>query len=197
MTAKRKNVFTYLDLVRERRPMYAHSLRDLESQIHGYYVALQNAGITESVPSMDHHFLIWVWYRMGWSASQGWARSIAEHSNATTVDEQFAIFFELVNEYRRLKPTTLCFVRLKARHVPTGKRVVIGFGGRMDKPAKVEVIRYKPAPLHCLRFHYPDRLEDGWFLMKPDGSYQTTLSDAKRWVQDELQVAPDDWERRA
>ena len=141
---------------------------------------------------MNHHFLIWVHYRTQWSTCAGWAKAIELH--VRTPDAQFSKFFALIDEYRRLKPTRLCFVRLKSQHVPTGKRVVIGFNGRMQKPAQVEIIRYKPAPLHFLRFHYESRIDDGWLLMNSDGTYETTLRDAKRWVGDELQVKQDEWE---
>jgi hypothetical protein len=188
------NIFTYLDEMRDRPTMYVRSLLDLEAQIYGYYAALKNHRVVESGPSMTHHFLVWGYFRKHWSTCAfGWARAI--ESRISSLDEQLRKFFALVDEYRQLRPTPLCSVRLKRHHVPTGKRVVIGLGGRMEKPCRVEIFRYKPEPLHFLRFHYGNRIEDDWLLMKSDGTNNTTLGDAKRWVRDELQVKRDEWQK--
>jgi hypothetical protein len=187
------NVFTWLDKVRERRQMFARTLDDLESQIWGYYTALDNHHIVEPFPSMRHHFLIWVHYRTGWSTSGGWAGAIAMH--VSEPEKQFAKFFRLVDEYRQLVPTVLCTARLRKHHDPTGRRVVYGMDGRIEKPKRVDIFRYVPQPLHFLRFHYPDRITDDWLLMKTDGSYHTSVRDAKRWVRDELQIKDDEWHR--
>ena len=48
----------------------------------------------------------------------------------------------------------ICGVALDARHNPTGRRIFCGFDGRMDKPLRVEVMRYRPEPLYFLRLHY-------------------------------------------
>ncbi len=186
------NNFTFLDQVRDRRTMYVESLSDLQSLIWGYYVALSQHGIVEPVPAMNHHFEIWVYYRTGWSAALGWAKTIERDIQSS--DEQFKKFFSLVDEYKRLRPVALSVARLKSHHAPSGRRVKIGLGERMENPVSVEIIRYKPAPLHFLRFHYKDRIDDDRLLMKDDGSYRTTLRDAKRWVSDELQVKPGEWE---
>jgi hypothetical protein len=58
----------------------------------------------------------------------------------------------------------------------------------MEKPCRVDVIRYRPEPLHFLRFHYPDRVEDDDILKTGTGDYATTVRFAKEWVRDELQV---------
>ena len=99
-----------------------------------------------------------------------------------------AAFFEFVDEYRQLRPVRRCSVRLGPAHEPTGKRVVIGMAGRMQKPSRVDVFRYEPTFLHYLRFHYADRIENDWILMTGKGSYKTTLDYVKQWVLDELQV---------
>jgi len=67
----------------------------------------------------------------------------------------------------------------------------------MEKPKRVDILRYVPEPLHFLRFHYPNTITDDWLLMKPDGSYDTTIHDAKRWVRDELQVKRNEWQKAA
>jgi hypothetical protein len=187
------NVFTWLDKVRERPSMFARTLDELESQIWGYYTALDNHRIVERVPSMGHHFLIWVLYRTGWSTSGGWAGAIEMH--VSDPEKRFAKFFHLVDEYRQLVPTVLCTVRLKKHHEPTGKRVVYGMDGRMEKPQRVDILRYVPEPLHFLRFHYPNTITDAWLLMKTDGSHRTSIRDAKRWVRDELQVKDNEWQK--
>lgn len=191
--ASDSNIFTVLDNIRDRPTMFARSLSDLESQIWGYYAALRVHGIIEDVPSMNHHFLIWLHYRTDWSTCAGWASAIESH--IATPKKQFAKLFSLIDEYRLLRPTSLAIATLRARHQPTGRRVVIGFDGRMEKPNKVEIICYKPEPLHFLRFHYKDKIVDDWLLMKPDGSNETTMKDAKQWAADELQVLPHEWSK--
>lgn len=191
----RGNVYKWLDLVRKRPQMYIRSLQDMQSQLHGYYQALYNHRIVESVPQMNHHFLFWVHYRTEWSTSCGWADAIEARS--PELDGQLDMFFKLVDEYRQLKPTVLRTVRLEKHNRPTGKRVVIGLDGKMEKPKRVDILKYIPEPLHFLRFYYPDKIIDDSFLMKSDGTYDTTLLYAKRWVRDELQVKRDQWEKRA
>ena len=63
----------------------------------------------------------------------------------------------------------------------------------MDKPNRVDIIRYCPEPLHFLRFHYRDRVTDQWLLMTATGEYATTVRHAKQWVCDELQVEYGAW----
>ena len=189
------NVFTWLDQVRERPSMWAQTLRDLESQVWGYSWALRNHRIVEPVPSMTRHFLYWVHYRTGWSTSAGWAIAIEAH--VSDPKKRFAKFFRLVDEYRQLVPTALYTVRLTKPHQPTGKRVVIGFDGRMETPRRVDILRYAPEPFHFLRFHYPKWIEDWSLLTTSDMSIKTTVSHAKRWVRDELQVKDNEWQSPA
>lgn len=178
-----RNVFLWLDGMRVRPGMYLRnkSLQDLETLLPGYYSGLGVHGIVEAVPAM-HHFRDWLYIRTGWSCSRGWAHAIEQRHKDP--EKALATFFGLVDEYRQLRPTPLCTVRLGAKHNPTGKRVRYGFDGLMDKPRRVEVIRYRPAPLHFVRFHYRDRVEDGDVLMTGSGEYTTTLRYAKQWVSD-------------
>ena len=88
----------------------------------------------------------------------------------------------------------ICVVALDARHNPTVGRIFCGFDGRMDKPLRVEVMRYRPEPLYFLRLHYKDYALDDDILMKQDGNYETTLRFAKNWVRDELKVEYSSWE---
>lgn len=190
-SAVASNVFTWLDQVRECPRMHARTLDELESQIWGYYVALSNHGIIETVPSMQRHFLTWVAYRTRWSTSCGWATAIDTH--IADPEKRFAKFFRLVDEYRQLKPKVLCTALLSKQHVPTGKRVIIGLDGRMEKPKRVDIVQYAPEPLHFLRFHYTTKIVDNWILMTSVSSYDTTIYDAKRWCRDELQIKRDEW----
>jgi hypothetical protein len=167
-------------------------LHDLETLLGGYYGSLRVHGIVEPVPRMDRHFLFWLHHRLGWSCCQGWATAIEQRHREP--DQAFAAFFALVDKYRELRPTGLCTVSLGAGHNPTGKRVYYGFDGRMDKPRRVEVMRYCPEPLHFLRFHYPDRIEDADLLMTHTGDYATTVRVAQEWVRDELQVELTAWQ---
>ncbi len=98
-----RTVFHWLDLVRARPGMYIlqNSIVELETMIWGYIAALQVHGMTENTPSMGRHFLTWVHRRTGWSTSSGWAVAIQENSGS---DDSLSVFFELVDEYRLLRP---------------------------------------------------------------------------------------------
>jgi hypothetical protein len=190
-----RNVFDWLEGVRARPDMYVgdEGLSVLETLLHGYYAALHTHGIVEGVPSMGHHFLDWLYHGTGWSCSCGWAYAIT--MRYPDRDEALAVFFGFVDAYRLLRPTRLCTVELGPDHEPTGRRVVIGMDGRMEKPLRVDVIRYLPEPLHFLRFHYEGRVEDDNLLMTGTGDHGTTIDYAKRWVLDELQVGLGSWKR--
>jgi hypothetical protein len=194
MTSKQRNVFDWLDNIRARPDMYlgAGGLCDLEKFVYGYYVALSTHGIVEEGPKMNRHFLYWLHYRTRWSCSCGWAYAIGTRYPAN--DAALAVFFRFVDEYRRLKPIRRCTVQLGPEHTPTGRRVVIGMNGRMEKPCRVDVFRYLPKRLHFLRFHYADRVEDDDLLMV-EGKYTTGLNDAKQWALDELLVDFGLWEQ--
>jgi hypothetical protein len=189
-----RNVFGLLDQIRARPAMYLRnsSLQDLESLLFGYYSCVGMHAIDEDIPKMNNHFLIWLHYLTDWSCSIGWAAAIEQRYPKQ--EEALTAFFEFLDEYRKLIPTRICTVKLGPKHKPTGKRVRYGFDGLMERPRRVDVIRYRPEPLHFLRFHYRDRVEDGWLLMTDSGSHVTSVAFAKRWVRDELQVAQDLWE---
>ena len=183
-----QNVFAWLDRIRARPAMWLRksALRELQPLTFGYYCGLREHGIVESVPDFGQHFNDWLYYRTGWSCCQGW--EVAFEQRYQTSEEAFVAFFEFVDEFRKLRPTLLCTVKLAARHKPTGKRVRFGLNGLMDKPIGVEVFRYRPEPLHFLRFHFPKRMENSHLLMTGSGNHATTLRFAKEWVRDELQV---------
>ena len=189
-----KNIYSWLDQVQQRPGMYAQGLATLSFQISGYYAALHSYGIVEAVPAMHHHFNRWVYIRTGWCTACGWADAI--ESRFSGFEAQLNEFFRLVEEYRRLVPTVLCSAELANHHQPTGKRVVIGFNGRMERPERVDILRYKPDPLHFMRFHYSTSIRVGSLLMKRDGSHETSIFDAKAWVRDELRVKRGDWTKK-
>jgi hypothetical protein len=191
---RERTVFAWLDSIRARPSMSLlnNSLREWESSVWAYYACLRVHGMVEPVPQMDRRFLTWLHYKTGWSCCLGWAAAIEQRHPEP--GKALAAFFEFVDEYRKLRPTSLCTASLGAGQNPTGKRVRYGFDGLMDKPRRVDVVRYRPEPLHFLRFHYPDRVENGDLLMTGAGEYATTVRYAKEWVRDELQVAFVDWE---
>lgn len=188
----RDSVFDLLDEIRARPSMFLRnsSLEDLQTLLFGYYAALDVHGLVEPVPKMDRHFLFWMEYRTGWSLCTGWA--VALTSRYGTSERALEEFFNFADEFRRLRSVTLCSVRLQSRHRPTGNRVTIGFGERIRKPKKVDILRYRPLPLHFLRFHYSDGIQDQDLLFV-HGGVKSSLRDAKVWVRDELQVAVSEW----
>jgi hypothetical protein len=189
-----QNVFGWLDNVQQRPGMYLGAapkpLDHLQTLVHGYLAALSVHGLVEGVPSMLH-FSTWLHHKTRWSTSCGWAEAIAAHSEH---DAALSTFFELIAEFRTLRPTTLSIVRLSEHHQPNGVRAKIGFDGRIERPDRVDVVRYAPGVLHFLRFHYGQRLVDQHMLYTSDGSHSTNLDFAKQWVLDEFSVQPGDWQ---
>jgi hypothetical protein len=187
------NVFDWLDQVRQRPGMYLgdSGLRGLETLIWGYYSALGVHHLDEGVPQMTRHFSSWLRFRKRWSLSQGWARAIEEHAKERELPLEN--FFQLVEEYRKLRPKVLCQAVLRPQHSPTGKRSVIGLDDRVEPPVKIDVVQYHPEPLHFLRFHYPEGPENQDILMTASGKVTTMVEDARRWAEDEFQLSAADW----
>jgi hypothetical protein len=186
------NIFEYLDLVRERPAMCVQSLDDLESQIWGYLTALRNHNIVEPVPSMGRHFLYYVRQKTDWGVSRGWAYAITQHVDG--LSKQLETFFTLADSYRQLTPKKVATAILSTNHNPTGKRRRTGFDGLMEKPCIVDVIQYAPDPLHFLRFHYDDRIEDDDLLFDAELKHSTTVDDGKRWLNDEFGFESNGWQ---
>ena len=136
MEQRERNVFAWLDDIRDKLGMYlrGRSLTELESLICGYYSGLWVHGIVENVPSMNRHFLTWLYSRTRWSCCCGWAAAI--NARYPDRDEALAEFFKFADEYQQLEPTILCTVRLAARHKPTGKHLRYGVNGLMEKPLR-------------------------------------------------------------
>lgn len=190
---KAQNIFEWLDLVRDRRSMYARSLPDLESIIHGYYTALGVHRTCESVPNMTQgHFGVWLREQTGWSLSAGWAYAIVQNTDSD-VDGVFQKFFGFVDQYRTLQPMVTATVTLKPEHQPTGKRRKIGHDGLMDRPEEILAINYSPTSLNHLRHRYDEYYVDDPMLMLGDGSHETSLDDLMGWVADEFVVDRQQW----
>ncbi|MGC4093240.1 MAG: hypothetical protein QM756_36195 [Polyangiaceae bacterium] len=193
-TTTSDNVFGWLDNIQQRPGMYLGAttkpLDDLQTLVRGYIAALSVHGLVEGVPSMSH-FSTWLHHKTRWSTSCGWADAIATHSNH---DSALATFFELIAEFRKLRPRTLSIARLSEHHRPNGVREKIGFDGRIDRPDRVDVVQYAPSSLHFLRFHYGQRLVDQHLLYTSDGSHSTNIDFAKRWVLDEFSLQLGDWQ---
>jgi hypothetical protein len=187
-----KSIFTWLDSVRARPGMYigAGTLRDVESLVYGYYAGLHTHGLAEHVPEMANHFSTWLYSETGWSTSCGWASAIISNAGARP---PLDLFFELVDRYRTLRPVTLRSAKLSRRNAPTGKRVTVGLDGRIERPTRVDIVRYAPTRMHFLRFTYGSRKANDWILMTGDGSHETSLRFAKQWMADELQTRDEDW----
>tara|TARA_B100001989_G_scaffold252091_1_gene233080 strand:- start:6762 stop:7364 length:603 start_codon:yes stop_codon:yes gene_type:complete len=184
-------IYTWLEKVKERPDMFFQSLGDLECTISGYYTALQMKKIVENVPPLTEHFRTWLRYKTGWSMSCGWAYAIEE--NIQGRENQRKTFFYKVAEYQQLIPIIICSVSLLEHHVPTGKRIIIGTNGRMNKPQKIDIMSYQTSLFHFLRFHYEDSMVDSDILMKTDGTHDTTIEFAKLWVKGEFQVKDQEW----
>jgi hypothetical protein len=191
------NVFEWLDQIRARPSMYIasaeHPVQQVNALVHGYYSALWVHGIVEPVPAMTHHFSDWMRQQgYGFDATErGWGVAI---ESASRDDNSLSNFFKLVDRYRRLTPTLISTVPLHARHAPTGRCVTVRDDGRLVRPDRIDVIQYKPEPLHFLRFHYGSRLEDQHILDTRSLRAETTPEDARAWVRDEFGVAGSEWE---
>ena len=196
MKSPPKNIFEWLEQMRGRPGMFLRNnmLEDLETLVNGYCACLTLHNVIEAAPSMGRHFHDWLWFKTQWSDCCGWAELI----NREYPESQKALeaFFVLVDEYRQLVPTILCSITLGAGHNPTGRRVIYGLNPDflMEKPIRVEIIRYYPGRFHFHRFHYRDRVFDDGLLTTSLGVFETSLDDAKQWMLEEFQVDPDDWE---
>ncbi len=163
---KRQTVFELLDAARERPGMFGiddQNLEPLELMIWGYQRALHTHGLDLDVPGFGQVFLCWVRLRRGWSMSRGWAHALARHARKGRTPAQ--LFFELVDEYRQLKPRVL------------------------EQIGELQIVRYEPQPFHVLRRLGDSGVQDD-VLMTPNGSYATTLRFARAEVRRRTGVTP-------
>ena len=188
-----RSIFDFLEAVQKRPSMYVspeRALEELEQIVNGYLACQGVHGINEPGPKMGSPFSAWLRIRdRSWSLSSGWALAVAMYAPAEV--EPLEFFFELVSEYRQLEPTVALEVDLAERNHPTGRRYLVGFEGRMERPKRVQVIRYAPAPLHVLRFIGGERAWE-MVLQGPNAAPSTTLEDAMSWLKDEFNLRPDD-----
>ncbi|WP_329095507.1 hypothetical protein OG979_12815 [Actinomadura citrea] len=99
------DAYGFLDQVRARPGMWVrgHSLRELETLLCGYGVALL-------IHELDEHFAFgprgpfsdWLEQQYGWSLALGWAAAIEDHAEGESPLERF---FQLVDEFRRSAQT--------------------------------------------------------------------------------------------
>jgi hypothetical protein len=134
------------------------SLPPLEIYCHGYYAALSAHDIREPVPVVDtFHFGGWLRRRFKWSNKCGWAHAIRTHCE--TDEEAFDKFFELLADYRQLRPVKYGEITLRAAHKPTGAATLGGDAWRLA-PTRLEVYRYEPEGFYFLLEYYPGRTDD-------------------------------------
>ncbi|HVJ19815.1 MAG TPA: hypothetical protein VM686_30575 [Polyangiaceae bacterium] len=138
---------------------------ELETMLAGYYSSLALHGIVEPVPGMSHHVRAWLYCTTGWSTSAGWAPALRQHSRGK---DPLALFFQLVNQYKALRPD----VRLSVARRGSARTT--------DRPTRIDIIRYAPTRLHFLRLWHGRKTRDDWILMDPHGSHLTSLPFAKR-----------------
>ena len=187
-----RNVFEWLDYVYARHENYMReeSLTELSTLVWGYYDGLRAHAIVEDVPQMLRHFTNWLESQTGWHECWHWPQLIEKRY--PDKKKSWEVFFGFVDKYRRLRSTRVCTVELAERHQRTGKRVSYGSGELLERPVRVDVIRYQPSPIHFLRFYYPDRVEDDDVLRMKAFKF-ATLRHAKEWVREELLVEYGAW----
>ena len=180
-----QHVFTWLDEVRARPGMYVASetpLSELETLIHGYYSGLAIHGIVEAVPEMTNHFSTWLRSTRGWSTSRGWAHAIRA---SVRRGRELDAFFELMAEYRVLRPRTLRWTSLAPRRRSDS--------GSDRSPSRIEIVRHIPTRLHFLRVWHGRSAANGWLLMTHEGSHATSIAFAKRHAAETLAASPVQW----
>jgi hypothetical protein len=181
------NIFDVLDGVRERPSMYyGHSLCLLEIYCHGYYTALSIHGLSEhDAPKVStFHFGEWLYRRFGWYHSCGWAQAIRR--NLDSDEDAFDRFFQLIDEYRILRPVSYAAISLGPAHKPTGAST-LGSGAWPLPPAKLEMCRYEPEDFYFLLAYYPACVDDR--------STFASLEAGFSHVQRLWQVKPAEWSR--
>lgn len=192
------DVFAFLDEVEKRPSLYIGDggLSELELILHGYDAALSLHGIVENAPSMHAHFSSWLALRTGWSMSCGWAHAICDSVSGR--DRQMRYFFDSVRSYRKLRPRVIATVELSEHHEPVGRHLVVGNEGQLQRPTRIDIVRYADTPLHFLRFHHAAGIETHGLLRNPRSDWphdvECTADDATKWVAEEFQVTATEWE---
>jgi hypothetical protein len=180
------NIFDILDSARDRPEMFlGRSLGPLEVFCHGYYAALSAYHIREPVPMVDaFHFGGWLNRRFQWSPVCGWAQAIRTHCK--TDEEAFDKFFELIDEYRGLRPVKCAAITLGPDHKPPRNRAS-EIGVWPVPPTRLEVYRYVPEEFYFTVWYYPSCMDD----RTTSSSLELALLHAEKlW-----QVKPEEWDR--
>jgi hypothetical protein len=195
MAAYQPTVFDWLDRVRMRPGMFIgaseYPLRVIESLVQGYNAALLVHGIVEARPAMSDHFSTWLRHVKDWSLSCGWADAI---ERVAARDTWLTDFFALVDEYRSLAPTVVCSVVPRDCHKPTGKKFLVGYGEKLERPDRIDILQYRPEPLYFLRLYYGHRCENTQILQTSNGSAATNQALALEWVSEEFGIKPEEFE---
>jgi hypothetical protein len=179
-------VFDFLDSARDHPSMFlGRSLRPLENFCQGYYAALSGYHIRESVPNVDtFHFGGWLYRRFKGSYKRGWAQAI--QTRCKTDEEAFDKFFELIEEYRRLRPVKCAAITLGPDHKPPRNRIS-EIGLWPLPPTRLEVYRYAPEEFYFMVWYYPSRMDDRTTFE----SLERALSHAEElW-----RIKPEEWDR--
>ncbi|MET9263955.1 hypothetical protein [Amycolatopsis sp. NPDC004079] len=95
-----RDIHEILDQIQLRPEMWLRqrSLRDLQSILFGYGVALDVHGLDEEFALWPvGSFARWIEARFGWSMAAGWAVAIEKHADC---EEPLNVFFRLLDEYR-------------------------------------------------------------------------------------------------
>ncbi len=164
---------------------FGHSLLQIEIFCHGYYAGLAAHRIREDAPIVGtFHFGEWLYRRFQWPHNCGWAQAIRR--NFKSDEEAFERFFQLIDEYRTLRPETCAKVSLAPGHKPTGE-CTYGNGAWPLPPLRLEVCRYAPEEFYFLVEYYRESVDDRTSFV----SEKAAFSHAERmW-----QVKPGEWAR--
>jgi hypothetical protein len=182
-----KNIFELIDLIQQRTSMFIpdKSIDSLQTYLNGYESCMWVHSIIEQDVPVFKHFREWLARTFNYQfTSLGWAYAIRQ--NIDPNQDPLQKFFDLVQDFRKLRPCMITSIKLKPRHQPTGKIVMFGDGKLMAPPVEIQVIQYKPEELFLLRHHYADRYENSFSLF-------SSAKEAKRWVEEEFQVSSEEW----
>lgn len=191
-----RNVFDWLEGVRQRPFMYIRDetdVRTLESMLHGYGSALDVHQVDELVPQFDHAFLCWLRIRYRWSTSLGWAEAVLR---ATRPEQRpLDLFFEVVDEYRKVSPRVIARAVLGPANQAMGDVGTDGRGRARPPPRELEIVQYSPERLFLLRYRYPSSVHE--HTMFDDGSDETSVDFAKGFAWREFRITRSQWKRVA
>ena len=157
----------------------------LEIFCDGYYAALSAHHIREPAPVVGtFHFGKWLHHRFEWSHNCGWAQAIRTHCE--TDEEAFDKFFELLEDYRQLRPVKYGEITLGAAHKPTGAATLGGGAWRLS-PTRLEVYRYEPENFYFWVEYYPAGTDDR--------STFDSLERAFAYAEQLWRIKPAEWDR--